>query len=154
MRFRAVAEVEGDLCGHLGVGACCAWIRASQTTTHHSTSTPSSSPSWPRGQSQGLVCYVLHTGKTKLHGYTGGPYSLCRQWKCGERDRPSMDALFVPIGETDLIHFEACRSCESQQRCAFPKSDASSASRKASAPRRASSSSAQSLSSSCSSASS
>ena len=111
-------------------------------------------PVGPRGQSQGLVCYVLHTGKTKLHGYTGGPYSLCRQWKCGERDRPSMDALFVPIGETDLIHFEACRSCASQQRCTFPKSDASSASRKASAPPRASSSSAQSLSSSCSSASS
>ena len=104
-------------------------------------------PVGPRVQAQGLVCYVLHTGKSKLHGYTGGPYSLCRQWRCGERDSPSMDALFVPFDETSLIHFEVCRSCASQHKCTFPQGGEPANKGSSSPPRAFSSSMASSASS-------
>ena len=48
---------------------------------------------------------VLQTRRLRIHGYRDGVYTLCRQWKCGTRENPMLDAVF-----TD----------EWQQKCVFP----------------------------------
>ena len=109
-------------------------------------------PAAPRGpEPQDMKCYVMNVAKGKLHGYSDGLYTMCRQWRCGERDSPSMDALFVPVDEAGLLHFVACRPC-SIHKCIFPKSEIQASSGKPVASSRSASSSSRSFSSSSSSA--
>ena len=75
---------------------------------------------------QMAVLFVMNTKKAKLHGYAGGVYTMCRQWRCGDRGCPTLDAEFVTMTQTDLPDFETCRSCAIQHKCVFPSVASSS----------------------------
>ena len=68
---------------------------------------------------------VLQTRRLKIHGYTDGVYSLCRQWKCGTPDEPTMDAMFTDKLNESTAHMTICKSCELQQGCVFKPTSAS-----------------------------
>ena len=64
---------------------------------------------------------VLNTRRLRIHGYREGIYPLCRHWKCGTPDNPTLDAMFVDKLDESSSHMTVCRSCEwQQQKCVFP----------------------------------
>ena len=76
----------------------------------------------PAPKESKAICWVLHAKRQRVHGWAGGLYTLCRQWRCGEREDPAQDALFFDLGSASLASGEACRSCTSQHGCViFPE---------------------------------
>ena len=64
--------------------------------------------------------FVLQTRKLKIHGYKESVYTLCRQWKCGTAEHPTLDAVFTSTLDVSSSHMAVCRSCELQHGCVFP----------------------------------
>ena len=67
---------------------------------------------------------VLQTLKLKIHAYKDGVYTLCRQWKCGTPENPTLNASFTTKLDETFSHTSVCRSCERQQKCSFPSMSA------------------------------